>query len=84
MIASIAEHQKKIGTIVRSVNLVKQNANGIDATQIYTLSKRKVITVLPPERIVKYEACKNACIGINAAEIKIKSAANALISSVVL
>ena len=84
LIASIMEHQRKIGTIVKSVNLVRQNASGIEATQIYTLSNRKVIIVLPPERIVKYEACMNACIGINAADIRINFDASARISSVVL
>jgi hypothetical protein len=43
----------KIGTIVKLVNLTRRKAVGIAIVQTNTLSKRKVINVLPPERKVK-------------------------------
>ena len=48
------------------------------------LSNKKVSMVFPPERIVKYEAWRKACKGMNTAVIRIRSRARSRTSSVVL
>ena len=53
-------------------------------TQVNTESNRKVTTVLPPERRVKYDAWLKAQKGMMMADTAIKLVASSLISSVVL
>ena len=44
----------------RAVNFVRIKVKGTAITHIKPLSNIKVIRVFPPERIVKYAACRNA------------------------
>jgi len=71
------------GKIGIEVNLERQYANGIVIHQIKQLSNKNVMIVFPPERIVKYVACKKALTGIYSARIRINPVARCRISSVV-
>ena len=56
----------------------------MDTTQQKQESKRKVMNVLPPERIMKYAALLKAWTGMMAAAMQISPVAKARISPVVL
>ena len=71
----------KILSPVRYVNIID---TGIVIHHIYTLSKRIVISTLPPERRVKYAAFAKAANGIVSPEITIIYDARFLTLSLVL
>lgn len=68
----------------RLVKRVSKNAQVTDATHIKPESKTNVISVLPPERKVKYDAWANASSGIEHAQIIISPVAVLRTESVVL
>ena len=72
------------GRMGKVVNRESTKATGMDRIQMDPLSNKKVSMVFPPERIVKYEAWRKACKGMNTAVIRIRSRARSRTSSVVL
>lgn len=67
LIRSAALTMVNIQNTLKSVNLLMQNAVGTLTTHTKTLSKRNVIKVLPPERMVKYDELINENTGKNRA-----------------
>ena len=53
LMMSAAETQKNTHTTGSPVKVHRQKAMGRHTAQVYTQSKRKVMKVMPPERMVK-------------------------------
>ena len=73
-----------MGRMGTAVNRDRTKARGMHSTQMYTLSKTKVIRVLPPERRVKKQALLKPCTGMVTAITNSSSSARRFTVSVVL
>ena len=83
-ISSVACTKKYTNTIGRPVKITKTKQRGMLTTHTKTESNKKVMSVFPPERTVKYTAFINALDGKNMEATIRNKVAKCLISSVVL